>query len=701
LSAVAFAAGIWRRVTALLKGVSGTPSYESYSWGPQISFLALFTYSLFTGLRLLSPLQWFKTIKRSESLRRALPLHSSLDRKARPDFHAADTERYFLGILLIAAACAAQVFLAGVGIHWHAPAPWWSRAEFVLLTILLVESVQWTFYYSLFRPLMERARLNTYDEAEYLVVLPLILSIQVLAEAALWHLDPVQILMLIFNVSPPSAIGAVHDAGPVPQPWQCLAAALLGQSYIVIIIASLIRVVPPLHVRKRPNITVIGCGDVVRNRILPALLAVYEPRQIAVAADSLSASDLDFLRKSRITNFFSVERREPNSAAGLEWARKSCSSSVIGKIATWVESRSRFAIIATPTPTHLDFAMEFARRGLRFGIEKPLVGTEAELRLITQPGSAALFENAFVLSYYWLEKALSLNYLLSLHPSYRRLLNVEPAMAPQEISYLLGRLGKMQQITIEFLEGAETKGRYWSELMRNGGTVMETLVHPFTILFHLVRSQSPHSNWAGLWPEAPTVHWFRNEHRAKEIRADYSEEIGPTMVEIAGTAVGGIQVNIRCGKYLVRPSEEVRRLIARYENGWITADLSTLETRLFLGSHDCPLTISNKSLLASQANRQGAALGMLKYQFQIDMLNTFFLDGWEGLRFDDYPDQVTVLQELIPLVNSASASSAIQPDTEVRELPWLDVNSMMNPWLLQQVRFAAHGEWLGGDKCKE
>jgi len=672
-----------------LKSVSGVPSYESYSWGSRISVLALITYSAFSVLRLFSPLQWYKFIKRSRC-KPTTDLHSSIERKPRTDFHAADTETYFGVVLLVTATCWALSAFAGVKAGWRYPSPLWSRVEFGIVTLLLVESIQWTFYYSLFRSLMERARLNTYDEAEYLVMLPPILGIQVLAFAALWQLRPIQILMLIFNVSSPQLAS--------PQPWQALATALLGQSYIVIIIASLIRVVPPLHVRKRPNITVIGCGDVVRKRILPALLAVYSPRQIAVAADRLSNRDLRFLKKSKISNYFSVQGAGAIASTGLQLARESCSPGAIEKIAAWAESRSRFAIIATPTPTHLDYALELARRGLRFAIEKPLIGTDAELRLLMQDSSKPLFDNAFVLSYYWLEKALSLNYLLSLHPAYRPLLNLEPAMAPQEISFLRTRLGRLQQVTIEFLEGEETQGRYWSELMRNGGMVMETLIHPVTLLFHLVRSQSP-PNSTGLWAEPPVVHWFRNEDRAQRIQAKFHEEIGPTCVEIAGIADGGIDVMIRCGKYQADQGEEVRRLVARYEHGWITSDLGTMETRVFyLNGWHCenPLRISNKSVLLSQKNRkvsqkeiQGESRAAVKYQFQVDMLNTFFLDGWGGLRFDDYPDQIAVLQELMQFIESAAVPGTIRTDVTIQRTRWLDAASLIDPSNLEPPQLSA------------
>jgi hypothetical protein len=666
----------WRRFKSdIALKVSGAPSHESYSWGPKRSWTAWSLYHFIFLLRLLSPLQWWKFYKRI-SYRPVL--HSTLDAKVRPDFHAADSERY-LQLVLIGAGLACflrrKLYLATAALFPHSVVPvcW---IGWLILLVFLVESIQWTFYYALFRPLMERAKLNLYDEAEYLIMFPVVILTQLLLLATLWDKGLEQTALLMLNVSDPSAgtAAAAVSAFPMSLRAQSLFAALLGQSYIVIVIASLIRVVPTLHVRKRPNITVIGYGDVARIRILPALLAVYHPRQLAVASDYLSAHEQDELREMHIDCVF--------SACNSKRERDSGKVDVISKIVEWADAHSKFAIVAVPTPVHLDYVLRLADRGIRLALEKPIVGTQAELDLLKSRSSGQLFADIFVLSYYWLEKGLSLNYLLTLNPRYRPLLDCDPEMSMQEIAQAVGQLGELKDLTVEFLEGSESRQRYWSELLANGGMVMETLVHPMTFVVNFARFAKAYPAEKGLWSGTPSVQWNRNQGRAADILTLKHKQIGPTSAEIHGSLANGATVNLRCGKYIIGKGQESRFLIASFERGWITCDLSKKKTRVLLrreAATETVLTISNLTLLKSQTMRRSQTEKHLKYQHQIDLMNSFFADGWGGLRFDDYPSQLDVLQELTNLSLTIPAEESIEPDEAAQYSPWLKEAWMADP----------------------
>jgi hypothetical protein len=69
----------------------------------------------------------------------------------------------------------------------------------------------------------------------------------------------------------------------------------------------------------------------------------------------------------------------------------------------------------------------------------------------------------------------------------------------------------------------------------------------------------------------------------------------------------------------------------------------------------------------------------LKYQHQIDLMNSFFADGWGGLRFDDYPSQLDVLQELTNLSLTIPAEESIEPDEAAQYSPWLKEAWMADP----------------------
>ena len=665
------------RVVEWAKDVSGVPAYESYTWGARRSYAAWALYHAICLLRLASPLQHFKHIARKRNKQaqaaRESGLSSSLEDKPRADFHAADTELYLIGVLLLSIAAS----LAVRYLHFACPPflvsyLWLLQvAGRIVVFIFLVESIVWTLYYALFRPLIERVKLNLFDEAEYLIMLPVVIVTQTFLLSLLWNLDYLRVGLMILNVGDPESAGAVSITR-----FQSLSAATLGQSYIVIVIASLIRILPVLHVRKRPNITVIGFGDVVRHRILPALLTVYHPLQIAVASAHLTGNDKKYLAALGINSSLSVLTHEPQSEAENQ--------KVIREISTWTEKHSRFAIIATPTPTHLPYMLQMAQRCIRAGVEKPIVANEEELNLLCSRASQELFANTFVFSYYWLEKGLSLNYLLTLNPTYRPLLEIDRDLSSQQISSLIMRLGKLKQIAIEFLEGDESEQRYWTELNANGGMVFETLIHPMTFVVNLARHAGAFSPKHGLWKSKPALSQYVNLKRQLFVRDEFHQEIGPTFTEIFGQLYGEIEVGIRCGKYVAEPGNEQRYLIARFENGVITTDLSAMETRLFLNSapgNGEVLRIGNKNHLGSQKMKSQAnpSVKYQKYQHQIDMLNTFFVDGWGGLRFDDYPSQLDVLHELAEIQRDASNEQSLTSDESIRGSHWIRREMMTDP----------------------
>ncbi len=687
----------WRRLQhrlseflpELFGSVSTRANFEAYSWGPRQSLLARGLYESIFFLRLLSPLQWVKYLKRQHDRleverEKKRTHHSSLEAKPRPDFHAAWSEVYLIVILCL------SILFWFFSRHYQLQTPNFTVRHprihgFIdgVAIFFLIESLLWTLYYMALRPLVERRQLNLFDEAEYLVSLPVALLTQVFLLSGLWRKDFVSIGLLLLNISYGSVSQTAHNSLHWNSPntrAQLLFGTLLGQTYLVIILASLIRIVPPLQVRKRPTITVIGYGDVAQKRILPALMEVYKPRQIAVATDTLT--DEEAFRLNSLGIRYKAVRRIGAPSNCPEPMSDEDEAKNILKIASWVSSHSRFAIIAVPTHSHFAYMLALSRHATRYAVEKPLVGTEAELRSIRKPEFAEIFEKAFVLSYYWLEKSLPLNYLISLNPLYRPLIEFkqpgaknlshtldakEQFIPARAIEAYLSRLGALSEITVELLEPGEEKTRYWTELPGNGGMALETLIHPLTLVINLARRWNAYDVKAGLWDAPPTTLWRKNLERAAKVREwTNGQEIGATYVEITGHLTGGARVHISCGKYVV---EEARRfLVAEYHNGWITCDMTddNMTARVFLkhgDEVDCVVEATNT--ITTPAQRIGASQGFTKYQQQIDLVNTFFLDGWGGIRFDDYPSQLDVLQEIFALTKTTSPEDQIAADDDV------------------------------------
>ena len=427
---------------------------------------------------------------------------------------------------------------------------------------------------------------------------------------------------------------------------------LMGQIYLVVIIASLIRVVPEITVRRRPNITVIGYGDVVKERMLPALRDLYSPQQLAVAADFISAEDRRDLESQGI-HCLSVCSRPRSGGGGAE----KTSSEVLDAIGRFVGQRSSFAIVAVPTSAHLEYVLRLSRLDVKFAVEKPIVFSEAELRLLRDRADEGLFSKAFVLSYYWLEKALSLNYVLTLNPAYRQLLRVRSPHvhdpSPSAIEEHVRTLGALKSIAIEFIEGAETEQRVWSEFRSTGGLVAETLIHPFTLAMGLARACTPFDETVQ-WSVSAGIRWFRDRDRAREMVRHHHGQINVTFLEMRGELNREIDVYIRCGKYIDNGQATKRCLVAVYEHGYVTSDLDGLVTRVFDSRGRTILTVENIKDLNGKHGGE-----YQKYEHQMALVHRFFSRDWTGFRFDDYPAQLDVIHELIKISRRMPLESEI------------------------------------------
>jgi hypothetical protein len=675
------------RFKSVLNSVSTRPNYEAYSWGSRQSTLARGLYETIFFLRLLSPLQWVKYFTRKHQERGRG--HSDFETKPRPDFHAATSEFYLIGVLFFSILFfnfSAYAYFYNTAFLSHHP--WLCKIVDGIALFLLVESLHWTLYYAAVRPLVERRPLNLFDEAEYLVTLPIALLTQMLFLAGLWRKDLLNIGLLFLNSNSSGrtiaqAVGFAYWNNPNTR-FQILCGAIIGQAYLVIVLASLIRIVPPLHVRKRPTLTVIGYGDVVQARILPALLEVYRPRQIAVAADQLTFAHVQKLRNQGI-RYYSVlpivESRPPGQQRTYE-----NEAYIVQRIVHWVSNHSRFAIIAVPTHHHFQYMLALSKHSVRFAVEKPLIATESELNLVAKPEFAEIFKNAFVLSYYWLEKALPLNYLLSLNPVYRPLLvfkkpgseETEYQISTRDIEMYVSSLGSLTSIEIELLESDETLNRYWTELRANGGMALETLIHPLTLALNLARYTSSYDPQKGLWDFPPKVEWRKNLERAQKVKEATGLDVSATLVEVSGHLCGGARVHIRCGKYVV--AEAHRFLIAEFHNGWLTCDLNTMIARLIHKRGDvAEIVLEVIQTNTPPSQRSDVSTKFTKYQQQIDLVNTFFVDGWGGIRFDDYPSQLDVLREIFSLIKTLPNDMDIPSDAEVSEWPGISVHRMKEP----------------------
>jgi predicted dehydrogenase len=606
---------LFHSITKFLGQLSTKPHYESYTWGAHRSLFAQLFYQLVYLSRFLSPLQWYKTIWRELNKSK-----SASDGKQRKDFHALHSEYYLLVVMLLALSV---YFFNGmvqnyVLNHYSQVYGLISNLKTIVLVWLAVESILWIFYYMLLRILIEK-RLSIFNEAEYFIVLPAVLFTQVVLFTGIFNVPLSDVSSALFNLP--------YDNSELSSDAR-MAIGLLGYIYTVLIIANIINLIPALPVRRRPNITIIGAGDVVEKRILPALMDqnFYRAGQLSVASDTISEDFKDFLTINGIKYF---EALKPSNPEPLTFSKR---NKIREDIANFVAKRSSYAIIATPTEEHFPYMTALAKKQVAFAIEKPIVGNRAELEAIKTYGQD-IMSNGFLLSYYWLEKALPLNYFLTLNANYRDFLDISTGdgsskfTSQNTLAYIQQRLGSPTSVNIIFYEQEEK--RVWALLKETGGFYYETFIHPITLLYHTLGKEFDSSGFS--------VDWYSTEN-AQEYFTDQKDELGANFIHLRNSK-GQCKIDIKAGKFT---GQKKRCMTIKYASGCIDVDLD--EMTCVIKWFDGGVNSFTKICIKPEYKQPYAA--------QMRLYDLFVNESgqWVGQRFDDFPSQYKVLEEMLEIL---------------------------------------------------
>jgi hypothetical protein len=224
-----------------------------------------------------------------------------------------------------------------------------STLKMIVLVWLVIESILWILYYMLLRILIEK-RLSIFNEAEYFIVLLAVLFTQIVLFNGIFNVQLSDISSALFNL-PYASSELSSDARMV--------IGLLGYIYTILIIANIINLIPALPIRKRPNITIIGAGDEVEKRILPALTdqSFYCANQLSVASDIISKVFNKLFKINGIKYFEAIKYKKSESVSF------STRNKIRGDITNFVGKRSSYAIIATPTEEHFPYMTALAKTG--------------------------------------------------------------------------------------------------------------------------------------------------------------------------------------------------------------------------------------------------------------------------------------------------------------------------------------------------
>lgn len=621
----------FQRLRSLTNKVSKWPAISSYRWDERISLVAFTLFHAVTLARLLFPLQWVKFFHRKIF---------GTDRyfQKRTNFHSLFTEVYFVAVILILFAIDRLPGSSGA-----------ISVKVFFGTYFAVESIIWTAYYLFFRHFIERS-FTIYHQAEYFLGFSLALAVQMLGVGLATGAQcdsglierSVRGLGFLFN----STIELPPDAcTQVPKGWISNGLALLGISYVVVLLANLRDAFPKTHVKPTTAVGVIGAGDVVSQRLLPALIKPlprpmgtaqlgrrFEP--VEIHPEAVHVFDVD----DGIEQPDSIEilLEFPNGRVRSKRIAVKCERSSQDVVVEVAAARIP-TIIASPPDSHFFYLVTLAMHGIRFAVEKPITVFEPEVRLLDCEGDR-LFADGFAMSYYALEKALPLTYLYTMHPLHRNHLDlyvsrgIYKAKAVDTLPWneVVGGLGEPLRIQVLLLEGmarspkTDIRSRQWTEDPHLGGLYYETAIHAITVL-HKVLGDLTHFS--------PVLEALVSQNAVRKDSCSFVQ------MHVSGSATGSGQpaIDLLVGKYMPE-ALCARGAVIEYETAAVYADFDSMM-----------LSVRPKGATFAGSDIAGAAIAVrqqyaqVPYAVQASLIRTFFEYGWQGPRFDDYTTQLSVL----------------------------------------------------------
>ena len=394
----------------------------------------------------------------------------------------------------------------------------------------LFESIVWVLYYTVFRRFFEE-NYSIYHELEYLTVLILVIPSQALGFANLYNLGFLDVLAGLLGAGSDSIPGGVQ---------------MLGALFMAIVISMIISAFPAEMVKKqeqKSKMFVIGCGDVVRERLYPALIKTG-------VADSVSVCDLSSNpQKVGYCQYFDSQQDICDSII-----KKARDNSVL-----WIE---------TPSHTHVPYLESLLNsKASLIVVEKPICVSPDDIKRVQ-----ALLDDednrnrTFFLSYYVLEKALPLYYFEHTNTNFLKYLDISDKDVLQNRRVLLGTL---DHVEVDIIEGADT--RDWVQSPDHGGQLLETFIHNMLIA----------SIFCGLPQD-----WTNT------VLSKSAPEDPVTRIKLSASS-GHTRIDLHMAKNA--PAEEHRRCARLvYANGVVDADFDTKSIKVHFNHIDADITISVK-----------------------------------------------------------------------------------------------------------
>ncbi len=537
--------------------ISTRPNKTSWCWKGRVSLFSFLTLHLIYVFRLFSLLQWSKFIFRK--IKKLTTQTPSVDKASvRINVPSYFVELYYLLWCLC-------VFI----LPSDTKAMQWMSAYFMF------ESFTWLIYYFFFRRFFEE-KYAIMHPLEYIIVLPVMIATQV------------KCISTILQISFSSAFAMLF----APQQDANIYIIILGVIYTALIFGIFLTNLPIEKVKEKGdykyNISIIGNGEIVQNRLKHALGTHETPLRIAV---------MDIKEVARETE------KEGNARFNYYKINDSAVKRVLSSNIVW---------IATPSSSHLTYLSKYINTSY-IAIEKPLISNKTDLSALLNLYHSNLWNHVFCLGYYYLEKALPLTFLYNPLSFYEKYLEFNQ-LNREEIVSRFEQLGHVASIELFLLEGADE--RLWVNSKQNGGQLLETFLH-IAVIARMVTGCN--SDWGNPdWKITNGAgYYMKNIHCSGEMPER------------------NVKYNLQMGKFM--PPNELRRNgTIRYENGEIEVDFDKQEINGISKDGTKLFSIKTKEKYRN-----------VKYSIQLDMVERCYEEGIEPSIIDGSDIQIATLQWLL------------------------------------------------------
>lgn len=550
---------MFKFLTDVLNKVSTRPNPLSYKWHSSVSILSFSFLHIVYILRGLSLLQWCKYIFRFMASRRK-SADVSMDKKSK----RINVPSIFVEVYYIILCC----LLYGLSVYNL------KNGDDVLQIIaiyFLIDTSIWLLYYFFLRRFYEESYAIMHA-LEYIVLFPLVIICQACCVSIISNLDFNNAVSMLF----------------IPTTSCDTYILVINIVYSALIFGLIISNLPIERIKVTNNYkydtAIIGNGDVVKNRLLPAIIRYcnYTEQFMPIAIFDVCSSNNNIIYdKFCSIHYLNIENNEKD---------------VYNAKIVW---------IATPTYAHYNYLGQIIHTNKFIVIEKPITIYQQELNVIRALREHT-WDKVFCLSYYYLEKALPLSYLYKPLDFYSKYLDV--SLSRELVLTFMKNAGSLRSIQLYLKEGEDA--REWLKDEVYGGQYFETFIHLIVMTKSII----------GVEDNIVVSKW--------EI-GDCQESLGSNIKCYANTN-SGISIYLEMGKY-VKPQ---RNGIIVYENAIIKIDYNKQIIEYFDNCDNLIFQIKTKDIYG-------------KYDIQLDMVRRCANESIKPSTIDGSDIQIDALQWLI------------------------------------------------------